>query len=119
MWISRRLRIFAAPGMLTAIAANLKVGKDATSFCFKVSRAMVDTLGIRGDVLGRSMMPDLVQLIEGDRSGGIIFMYVLYLIISFVIFGTVLMMMEERKFEFGVINAIGMSRRNLEGMIIL
>ena len=108
---------FGAPGMLTAIAANLEVGKDANLVASSLS-GKVDTS--KYEVMAwEELMPELVQTIEGDRAGGIIFMYVLYLIISFIIFGTVLMMIEERKFEFGVINAVGMSRLNLVGMMVL
>jgi ABC-type lipoprotein release transport system permease subunit len=108
---------FAAPNMLTAIAANMEVGQNATALATSL-RSEVDTAQYEVMDWGE-LMPELVQTIEGDRAGGIIFMYVLYLIISFIIFGTVLMMIEERKFEFGVINAVGMSRWNLVGMMIL
>lgn len=108
---------FASPDMLTAIAANLDVGQSASQVASSL-KAKVDTNNYEVMDWGE-LMPELVQTIEGDRAGGIIFMYVLYLIISFIIFGTVLMMIEERKFEFGVINAVGMSRWNLVGMMIL
>lgn len=61
--------------------------------------------------------PTLKQQIEGDNTSGKIFVGVLYLIIFFGIFGTVLMMVSERKREFGVLVAIGMRRRLL--MIVL
>lgn len=67
----------------------------------------------------RSMMPELVQTIEGDRAGGVVMVWVLYLIIGFGIFGTVLMMTTERKFEFGVLTAIGMKRGRLSLTVIL
>mgnify|MGYP006267471733 CR=1 FL=1 len=67
----------------------------------------------------RSMMPELVQTIEGDRAGGVVMVWVLYLIIGFGIFGTVLMMTTERKFEFGVLTAIGMKRGKLSLTVIL
>lgn len=61
----------------------------------------------------RELMPELVQTIEADRAGGVITLWVLYLIIGFGIFGTVLMMTTERRFEFGVLIAIGMKKGRL------
>jgi len=60
-----------------------------------------------------AMLPDLVEAQKTDAAGNYIFLLVLYLIISFGIFGTILMMMKEREYEFGVLLSIGMSRRLL------
>ena len=60
------------------------------------------------------MMPELVQLIEFDSAGGQIMLFILYVIISFGVFGTILMLSKERQHEFGVLLAIGMKRRRLQ-----
>jgi len=52
-------------------------------------------------------------MIEGDKAGGIIMIAILYMIIAFGVFGTVLMMTEERKKEFAVMIAIGTQKSNL------
>lgn len=67
----------------------------------------------------QQMMPELVQSIEADRGGGIIMMAVLYMIIGFGIFGTVLMMTAERQYEFGVMVAIGMKKFKLVGVMVI
>ncbi len=59
------------------------------------------------------MSPELVQQIESDRAGGAIMKMIIYIIISFGILGTIMMMIAERKREFGVIVAIGMQRTKL------
>lgn len=59
------------------------------------------------------MLIELVQLIEQDNAGGLIFLGILYIIVAFGIFGTVLMMTAERKREFGVIVAVGMQKTKL------
>lgn len=59
------------------------------------------------------MMPEVVQQIELDRSSGKIMLWILYAIIGFGIFGTILMMTAERRREFGVLMSIGMSRGRL------
>ncbi len=45
--------------------------------------------------------------------------FILYIIVVFGMFGTVLMMTEERKYEFGVLISIGMSRIRLFGIILI
>lgn len=65
------------------------------------------------------LMPELDQIIEGERAENVIFLFVLYLLISFGIFGTILMMTMERKFEFGVLVAIGMKKLKLSSVVVL
>jgi ABC-type lipoprotein release transport system permease subunit len=59
------------------------------------------------------MMPELVQSIEIDNAGGIIMLGILYVIIGFGIFGTVMMMTAERTKEFGILVSIGMKKGRL------
>ena len=59
------------------------------------------------------LQPELVSMIEADRAGGLVMKSILYMIITFGIFGTILMMISERKRELGVMIAIGMQRFRL------
>ncbi len=59
------------------------------------------------------MMPELKQGILLDNVGGIIMLFILYLIISFGIFGTIMMMTIERTKEFGILISIGMKKSKL------
>lgn len=59
------------------------------------------------------MQPEVVQQIESDRAGGIIMKAILYIVIAFGIFGTIMMMIAERRREFGVMISIGMQKRKL------
>ncbi|MFA6403555.1 MAG: FtsX-like permease family protein [Salinivirgaceae bacterium] len=61
--------------------------------------------------------PTLKQQIEGDSISGQIFIGILYVIIFFGIFGTVLMMITERMREFGVMIAIGMQKKLLSWVV--
>jgi ABC-type lipoprotein release transport system permease subunit len=63
------------------------------------------------------MQPELVQMIAGDRAGGQVMIAVLYLLIGFGIFGTVMMMVAERTREMGVMVAIGMQKTKLAGIL--
>jgi ABC-type antimicrobial peptide transport system permease subunit len=57
-----------------------------------------------------TMMPELVQTIEADRGSGLIMISILYIVVGFGILGTVLMMITERTYEFGVMISVGTPR---------
>lgn len=59
------------------------------------------------------LMPEMVQMKTTKIAGTYIYVGILYLIAVFGIFATVLMMMAERSFEFGVMLSVGMSRGRL------
>jgi ABC-type lipoprotein release transport system permease subunit len=63
------------------------------------------------------LQPELVQMIDGDKAGGLFMKSLLYIIITFGILGTILMMISERRRELGVMIAIGMQRSRL-GVIL-
>lgn len=62
----------------------------------------------------QEMMPEISNHIKADGFSFYIFSGILYIIISFGLFGTVLMMTAERKYEFGMLIAIGMKKSELE-----
>lgn len=59
------------------------------------------------------MMPDLKQNIQVDNASGIIMMAILYIVIGFGVFGTIMMMVAERSREFGVLISVGMKKQKL------
>jgi len=65
----------------------------------------------------KELMPELDQMIEADSGGHKITMAILYVVISFGVFSTVLMMMAERRREFGIMMAIGMKKHQLAGIV--
>lgn len=67
----------------------------------------------------KEILPELDQMITADNVGGLIMAFILYVIVCFGMFGTVLMMTEERKYEFGVLLSIGMSKIKLYLIILL
>jgi ABC-type lipoprotein release transport system permease subunit len=64
-------------------------------------------------MLWNELMPDLEQSIEVDNVSGIIMLAILYIVIAFGIFGTVMMMVSERAKEFAILVSVGMRRRRL------
>jgi putative ABC transport system permease protein len=59
------------------------------------------------------MMPEVVQHIETDKGSMYVIQAVLYLLVALGILGTLLMMMIERKYEMGMLIAIGMKKFKL------
>jgi ABC-type lipoprotein release transport system permease subunit len=63
------------------------------------------------------LQPELVSMIAADKAGGVVMKSILYLLISFGIFGTIVMMISERRREMGVMIAIGMQKTRLARLL--
>lgn len=109
---------FGAPGLLTSLA--VKIGeKQEASVAIDRLREKLDTAQTY-EVMGwEELMPELVEAREVDTAGNVIVLLILYVIIAFGIFGTILMMTKERSYEFGVLLAIGMKRHSMGFMVWL
>lgn len=109
-------QLFDAPGMLTSLAITVKDNSDE-----EIDR-MISSLGSKIEpplkVLGwREMNELMINQMEADSRSGMIMVAILYLVIAFGIFGTVLMMTAERRREFGVLVAIGMQKTRLAAIV--
>jgi ABC-type lipoprotein release transport system permease subunit len=95
---------------------------------------MIDAVGnmpaVRGNVRtalgGRfavmtwdEMMPDLAQTIQLDNASGAIMLVILYIVVAFGVFGTVMMMTSERLREFGILVSLGMQKTSLMRVTVL
>lgn len=101
---------YAAENRVTALALMVREPEDMK----KAQANLLEKFGGQYEVMNwRDMMPELVQSIELDRVSGEIMMYILYAVIAFGIFGTFLMMTNERHYEFGILISIGMRRVRL------
>ncbi|MDX1592392.1 MAG: FtsX-like permease family protein [Balneolaceae bacterium] len=67
----------------------------------------------------RQLIPELVEALEFDRASTKVYMGILYVIIGFGIFGTILTMTLERMREFGILLSIGMHRLRLAVVVFL
>ena len=63
------------------------------------------------------MDPLTKNMIDADRSGAYITKGILYALVGFGIFGTVIMMMAERRKEMGIMIAIGMQKKRLSSIL--
>jgi len=67
----------------------------------------------------KDLSPETAQQIQMDRVGGIFLMYILYGVVGFGLFATILMMTLERQREFGVMLATGLVRMKLIGLVAI
>ncbi len=64
-------------------------------------------------LMWEEILEEVIKFMKFDLAGTLIFMLILYIVIAFGIFGTVLTMMMERQREFGMLISLGMSRSKL------
>ncbi len=102
---------YGAPGLATSLALKLG-GQEDIKPVVAALRTQLDTSAY--EVMDwEELLPDLVQARELDTAGNVIVYFILYMIIAFGIFGTILMMSKEREYEFGVLISIGLQRWQL------
>ncbi|WP_437398528.1 ABC transporter permease [Flagellimonas lutimaris] len=109
--------LYGAENRLTSLSIMLGKTSDLESS----KRAVENTIDIEAyEVMTwKQMMPEMDQFIEADSAGHYIIIGILYFIISFGLFGTLLMMTFERNREFGILIAIGMKKRLLAYVVLL
>lgn len=107
--------LFGAHNRLTAYALAI----DKAGNTEKTEQAIAHDLPAAYAVMSwKEMMPEVVQTIEVDNIGGWIMLFVLYMMVGFGIFGTVLMMTSERQYEFGMLISIGLKRVRVGIMLL-
>lgn len=106
----------SAPNLCTALVLSIDDLKKQD----RVKDHLVSVVGDKYEVMDwEEMQPELVQLIQSDNAGGIILLGILYLVIAFGIFGTIMMMSIERRREFGVMVAVGMQKSALSLLVTI
>lgn len=110
--------LYNAPGMVTSVAIGVRDNseKEIGRMIMSIGSELEEPLRVAG---WREMNELMVNQLEADSKSGIVMIGVLYLVIAFGIFGTVLMMTAERRREFGVLVAIGMQKTKLSAVIVL
>ncbi len=109
--------LYAAPNRVTGLAMKIEhqdlvpgILKDLKS---KLPEADYEVMGYN------EMLPELMQARQLDEGGSAIILGILYALITFAIFGTILMMTKERSYEFGVLTTIGLRRLQLFSIVWL
>lgn len=104
-----------APGLATTLVVSPEKPAAAEATAAQLRAALpadFETLS------WQEMMPDIYEHIQTDTASGAIILAVLYLLISFGIFATLLMMLAERQREFGMLVALGMKKWQLARMVM-
>lgn len=102
--------LYAAPNRVTTLSIMIDEAKKINEVHAAVSNLFDEKYEV---MMWSELMPELVQSIEVDNAGGIIMLGILYVVIGFGIFGTVMMMTAERTREFGILISIGMKKWRL------
>ena len=116
MEIKKCQELFSAPGLLTSMVIMVHNNDEVADTKEALSHSLPANLEVMD---WKEMNELLMKQIESDRAGGVITIDILYLIIAFGIFGTIVMMMAERKKEFGMIIAVGMQKYKLILVVLL
>jgi ABC-type lipoprotein release transport system permease subunit len=107
--------LYSAYGMVSSYILLPNTIDDLDSIAAKVQSG----LGKEFEVMTwEEIMPDIKQHISSDTNSMKIISGILYLLICFGIFGTLLMMMIERRFEMGMLVAIGMKKSKLALLLL-
>ncbi len=106
---------FNAPNRVTSIAIDLHNAKQINETQLQLAQQLSSEWFVveRWD----QILKELVQMIESDRISNQALLYILYIVIGFGVFGTLLMMATERRREFGMMMAVGMKRSRIASML--
>lgn len=108
--------LYSADSMITSLVIDLKkprlLEKTARELRKKINNKEYEVMS------WKQMLVELYQQWQIDTASAILILGLLYLIIGFGIFGTVMMMTTERVREFGIMIAIGMRRTKLLAILI-
>lgn len=102
--------LFSLENRITTISILINNPKKLDYVYNEVKKAINENYEV---MRWEEMMPELVQGIQLDSVGGLIMLFILYLVIAFGIFGTVMMMTAERTKEFGILLSIGVKKSKL------
>lgn len=102
--------LYAAPNRVTTLSIMIDEAKKINEVHLAVRNLFDEKYEV---MMWSELMPELVQSIEIDNAGGIIMLGILYVVIGFGIFGTVMMMTAEKTKEFGILISIGMKKWRL------
>jgi len=115
--LAKAQSLYACEGMITNFTLQLNDANVAENV---VERLNPHIIGPDLEAVDwKFMMPELLQGIELDDVSGQIMLAVLYMVIGFGMFGTFLMMTRERMYEFGLMMALGMKKKQMQLMIFL
>lgn len=107
---------FSAEYLVTSKVLSIRSDKKLERIAQEVQQAIGEGYEV---MTWKEMMPEVDQHIKTDKGSMYIISGILYLLIGFGIFGTLLMLMAERKYELGMLIAIGMKKQKLVVVLLM
>jgi len=102
---------FGAADRVTAVALDIPSPKKIEGVIAALESRLDTSLY---EVMSwEEMLPELLEAKAMDSAGNYVVYFILYMVITFGILGTILMMLKEREYEFGILIAIGMHKLQL------
>jgi len=114
--LKKAQELYGAENRLSALVVMVKDNDDMHDLLPELKSKVNEDYKVMS---WEEMYPTILQQIESDRSSALVMKGILYMVIMFGIFGTVMMMISERKREFGVMMAVGMLRYKLAFMVFV
>jgi len=108
--------LYASENRLTSISIMLKDPEFLDVTATKIKNNLSDEYEVMS---WQEMNKELVQFVDTKIVGGIIMLSILYIVIGFGVFGTVMMMTMERRKEFAIMVSIGMRKFKLLAVVSL
>jgi ABC-type lipoprotein release transport system permease subunit len=109
-------KLYSAPERLTSLSILLDNKKYIKTVADELKTIDVENLEV---MTWRELLPEMVQAIQSDSVSGQFMLGILYIVVGFGIFGTILMMTIERRREFGIMVAVGMRRIKLALIVFI
>ncbi len=108
------METFAMHDNISSIVVRLSKEANADTVAREISRS-AGTLEI---ARWEKLIPEIVQFVELDRVTGYIFSFILFMVVAFTVLNTIQMSVFERTKEFGVLRALGTSRKQIFYMVM-
>lgn len=116
--IASARELYGAEGITTSAVILLKNNdeKNLKATEGNLRKIISEPLTVR---TWRDLNAILVNQLDADNKSGMIMIGILYLVIAFGVFGTILMMLAERRREFGMLVSVGMQKHRLSKIIAI
>lgn len=112
--INRAQDFFSAPDRLTSLVVMVNEYKEVHNTRLRLQKIIGDELSLK---TWEEIDPWTKNMIDADRAQAYITKGILYVLVGFGIFGTIIMMLAERKKEMGIMVALGMQRYKLSTIL--